>query len=729
MKFSVPLFFVILTTGFSARAESPTVSFDNDVLPILTRAGCSAGSCHSKSGGQNGFELSIFAFDTDSDYHEIVFDSRGRRIFPAAPENSLLLLKATNSIPHEGEKRFEPGSDFYNTIAKWIGEGAPRHIPNEPTIEKITVSPPEADYKKGESRQVSVTAHYSDESTRDVTHLCEFQSNDAAFAEVDHDGKIKAGSVPGAGVVIVRYLAQVSNTRVTIPPDKTLPESTYAKLKTNNEIDHYAYERFKKLGLMPPESCSDGEFIRRATLDVLGKLPEVNQIKAFLADKSPDKRSKLVDELLSDKNSIVYGDYWATKWGDLLRPNTQRVGTKPVYLLDDWIRRKFRKNTTWDAFVRELLTAQGSTHDFGPVAIFRDKREPADMAEFVAQLFLGIRLNCARCHHHPSEKWGQDDYYSMAAFFGSMKRKGQGISAPISGEPEYWWFQSGGEVKHPVTDEVMKPKAPDGPEFAEIAETKDPREVLVDWIVSPENPFFAKAIVNRLWGELFGRGIVHPVDDFRESNPATNEPLLDWLSTEFVKNGYDQKKLLRTILNSRLYQQSSLPTEHNLTDTRNFSRSYRRRLPAEVLLDSLSGLTGTVESFDGLAKNSPAMQQWNHKFSNEFLDAFGRPDPSAAPPCERAPESSVVQALHLMNSKELQRKLTESKNEWFQRLASEEDASKAVDEIYLSLLSRSPSDKELKLSTDYLVAVEKRREGIEDLVWSLINTPEFVFNH
>lgn len=730
MKINHSIILFVICLGSSLQsADNPTVSFKNDVLPILTRAGCSAGSCHSKSGGQNGFGLSIFSFDPDSDYHEIVFDARGRRIFPAAPENSLLLLKATNTIPHEGEKRFEVGSEFYKTLAKWISEGAPLSIPDEPTLDKITVSPPEAEYKKGTSREIKITAHYSNETTRDVTHLAEFQSNEAAFAQVDHEGKITAGSVPGAGVIIVRYLDKVSNTRVTIPPDTVLPDAVYAGLKTNNEIDHYAYERFKKLGLMPPEPCTDNEFIRRATLDAIGKLPTAKRVESFLADKAPDKRIKLIDELLSDENRIAYGDYWATKWGDLLRPNTQRVGTKPVYLLDDWIRQKFRTNTTWDEFVKELLTAQGSTHDYGPVAIFRDKREPADMSEFVSQLFLGIRMNCARCHHHPSEKWGQDDYYAMAAFFGAMKRKGQGISTPISGEPEYWWFQAGGEVKHPVTEAVMKPKAPDGPEFPEIDDNTDPRIVLTDWITSKENAFFAKAIVNRVWGEMFGRGIVHPVDDFRESNPPTNEPLLDWLATDFANNGFDQKKLLRRILSSRLYQQSSLPTEHNLTDTRNFSRSYRRRLPAEVLLDALSDLTGSPETFDGLAKKSRATSQWNHKFGNEFLDAFGRPDPSAAPPCERAPDSSVVQALHLMNSKGLQRKLTEDGNEWFKVLAEKESGDEIIDEIYLSLLSRKPTDDERKLTVDYLSGSEKKREAVEDVVWSLINSVEFVFNH
>ncbi|NNE91573.1 MAG: DUF1553 domain-containing protein, partial [Verrucomicrobiales bacterium] len=334
-----------------------------------------------------------------------------------------------------------------------------------------------------------------------------------------------------------------------------------------------------------------------------------------------------------------------------------------------------------------------------------------------------------RCHHHPSEKWGQDDYYSMAAFFGSMKRKGQGISAPISGEPEYWWFQPGGEVKHPVTEAVMTPKAPAGPEFPEIPDNVDPRRMFVDWAATAENPFFSKAVVNRVWGELFGRGIVHPVDDFRESNPPTNEPLLDWLAADFAKNGFDQKHLLRTILNSRLYQQSSMPNEHNLTDTRNFSRSYRRRLPAEVALDALSDLTGVPETFDGLALESRAVQQWNHKLPNDFLDAFGRPNSSAAPPCERDLNSSVVQALHMMNSKGLQRKLSGEGNGWFKGLAESQSAEKVVEDIYLALYARFPNEGEKQIAVGFVEKAENKREAAEDLFWSLLNTAEFVFNH
>ena len=723
-------FVVLLPLAPAVRAEAASISFENDVLPILTRAGCMAGSCHAKSEGQNGFALSIFSYDPDADYREIVHDARGRRIFPAAPDHSLLLLKATNQIPHEGDKRFEKDSEFYQVIRQWIAEGAPRRLENELEPAGITIDPPEAVFQKGESRSLKVVLTFSDGSTRDVTHLSEYSSNDNAFAQVDHDGKVTAGKVPGENSIVVRYVDQIAAMRLVIPPDTVLPSERYADLPRNNRIDELAYARFEELGLFPSDPCRDDEFLRRATLDVLGRLPSLEETRAFLADESPDRRAKLVDRLLGPENRFDYADFWAVKWGDLLRPNTQRVGVKPVYLFDQWIREKFRDNTPWDAFVAELLTASGSSHEYGPVAMIRDKREPDEMSEFVSQLFLGVRLNCAKCHHHPSERWSQDDYYSMAAFFGSMKRKGQGISAPISGEPEFWWFEPGGTVKHPVSEAVMVPRPPGGEPFDSIDPAADPRRVFVDWLVAKDNPHFSQAMVNRIWAEMFGKGLVDPVDDFRESNPPANAPLLEWLAEDFVANGFDQKHTLRTILNSRLYQQSSEPNEYNVGDNRNFSRSYRRRLPGEVLLDSISEITGQPEILRGLPADSRAMRQWNHLLPSDFLDAFGRPDSSAAPPCERETGGSVVQALHLMNSDSLQKKLS-AKSPWIDALLAQ-PAPKAVEEVYLRLFSRPPQKAEKATALAHLESGEEdadRRPLLEDLLWSLLNSAEFVLNH
>ncbi len=433
-----------------------------------------------------------------------------------------------------------------------------------------------------------------------------------------------------------------------------------------------------------------------------------------------------MDDLLENPN---YADHWAVKWGDLIRPNPSRVGVKPVYLLDQWLRESFRQNKPYNQMVGELLTAEGSTHEYGPVAVFRDKREPVDASSFVSQIFLGVRLDCAKCHHHPNEKWTQEDYYQLAAFFGQMSRRGQGISAPISGEAEYWWYGGKGEVQHPITEAVMVPKPPDGPEMPYVA-GQDPRARLVDWMSGSDNPFFAKAIVNRLWSDFLGRGIVDPVDDFRVSNPPTNEPLLDWLAQDFTTHGYDLKHLIRTIFNSRTYQLSAQPNEHNLADTKNFSRALKRRMSAEVLLDAVCDVTGIPDEFGGLPPKARAVQTWNHKLSSDFLDAFGRPNASQECPCERERKSSVVQALHLMNSNALQTKLSSGEGRVARLAKSDLPEPKIVTEIYLAAYNRLPGAEELQTALKFFSSPGATRQtAIEDLAWALINSAEFVFNH
>jgi len=705
--------------------EAAPVSFRNDVLPILSGNGCNAGSCHAKQGGQNGFQLTIFGFDPAADFREITRNARGRRIFPAAPEQSLILLKATKQVDHEGGERIKAGSEAYQTLANWIRQGAPVEIPGEPVLQTISVKPERGTYRKGQEQPLEVAALYSDGSKRIVTDLCEFQSPSKAFVDVSEEGVLKVGRSPGDGVVIVRYLDRVQVARVAVAPDQTWPEATYAKLPVRNEIDRLSWKRFRELGILPSDPCSDSEYIRRASLDTIGRLPAPERVRAFLADPSPDKRSRFAQELLADPN---WSDHWATKWRDITVGNTQRIGVKPVYLLDHWIRRKFRENTPYDQFVRELLTAEGNTHRDGPVALFRDQRDPEMLSAYVSRIYLGVRLDCAKCHHHPSEKWSQDDYYQMAAFFSSMRSKGQGISAPISGEPEDWWFEPGGQTKHPVTAAVMKPKPPGGAELP-IPEGVDPRSVLVDWMTSPDNPYFARAVVNRIWGEFFGRGIVHPVDDFRESNPASNDELLTWLAKDFVAHGYDLKHLMRRILDSSLYQVSSLPNKTNLADNTNFSRSLRRRLPAEVMLDAVCDVTGIRDSFDGLPTDARAVRTWNNKLPSTFLDTFGRPDPSADCPCERVLTPTMTQTLHLMNSEVLVNKLAQSGSVAEQLSKSAMLTPALVEDVYLRVFARFPNPEERMIAEKIFPATGDRRKPTEDLVWALLNTAEFVFNH
>lgn len=708
------------------RAAERKLSFVNDVLPVLSKAGCNAGACHAKPDGQNGFKLSVFAFDPKSDYRSIVKDDRGRRIFPAAPTESLLLLKPTHAIEHGGGERFKKDSGPYRLIESWIEQGMPYRQPSEADLDDISVSPAEQRYPKRATQQLTVMARYSDGSTRDVTNLADYFSNEKEIARVTESGRVSVSNLSGETVIIARFMGHVAISRITVPAEQKLPARFYTSLPSNNFIDPLVYARLEKLGLAPAELCTDSEFIRRASLDAIGVLPKPDRVREFLEDHSADKREKLIDELLANP---AYGDYWAIKWADLLRPNTQRVGVKPVYLFNQWLRESFRHNKPYDQFAREILTAQGSTHQYGPVVIFRDRREPADVVTLVSQVFLGIRMECAKCHHHPNEKWSQNDFYQLAAVFGQLHRKGQGISAPISGEAEFIWYAPGGEVRHPLTNELMPPKAPDGPAF-EAQSGGDPRAAFADWLAQPDNPFFARAAVNRVWGEIMGRGIVDPVDDFRASNPPTNEALLDALAKDFMRHGYDLKHLIRTILCSRVYQLSSEPSQYNIGDMRNFARSYRRRLPAEVMLDAVCDFVGVPENLDGLAPGSRAVQTWNNKLDSPFLDAFSRPNSSADPPCERDRGTSIVQALHLMNSPRLQAKISDAKGRAARLANSTMTPAEIVEELYLAAYARRPDDDEMKAATAVFDQPgAARKSATEDVMWALINSAEFVFNH
>lgn len=716
---------------YEASKVGPAVfsgpSFVRDVLPVMAKAGCMAGSCHAKPEGQNGFKLSVFSYDPAGDHREITKESRGRRVFPAAPEESLLLLKPTATIEHGGGERFSVGSEPYQLIARWIRGGMIYQHTNEPVLVSIDVEPSERAYKKNTSTPLRVTAKYNDGSTRDVTNLADFAANDKEIATVTDDGVIRAGTLSGETVVVARYMGHVAPSRVTIPADRRLPHEKYAALLANNFIDSLAYRRFEALGIFPSDLSNDSEFIRRSTLDAIGRLPTIEETRAFLADRGPMKRERWIERLLDGPN---YADYWANKWADLIRPNPDRVGVKSIFVLDQWLRECFRQNKPYDQFAREILAAEGTNHRDGPAVIYRDRREPPDRTTLFSQLFLGTRMECAKCHHHPNERWSQDDFYQLAAFFGPVKQKGAGLSPPISAGTEQFFFASdGGEVKHPVSGEKMTPRPPDAPAF-NVAEKKDPRVELADWLVNPDNPFFARAAVNRVWSVFFGRGFVEPVDDFRVSNPIVNEPLLNALAEDFEKNGYDLKKLMRAIMQSRLYQLSSTPTEHNLTDTKNFSRSYRRRLPAEVLLDAVNDVTGTFDEFNGCPPDTRAIQTWSYKVRSQFLEAFSRPNPSSDPPCEREMKTSVVQSLHMMNSKALQEKLARTDGRVKKLVDSKLSPEEIVGELYLAALSRGPTPHELTIARAAFAAKGATRQAAaEDVLWALLNSPEFVFNH
>ncbi|MDP7585524.1 MAG: DUF1553 domain-containing protein, partial [Verrucomicrobiota bacterium] len=708
------------------RPSGARLSFVADVLPVLGRAGCANGACHAKPKGQNGFSLSVFSFDPAADFREIVKDERGRRVFPALPAESLVLKKPTLAVEHEGGKRLEVGSPFYQIINDWISQGMLYRRAGQPELVGISVFPNEQRYPKSAEQQLVVTARFADGSTRDVTHLADFSANEKEIAEVDETGMVRVGRLSDEGVIVVRYMGQVARARITVPTDRQFNDAVYAGLPRNNFIDDLAYARFQKLGLLPSETCSDSEFMRRAFIDVIGLLPEPGEARRFLADESPDKRAELIDRLLDDP---AYADTWANRWGDLFRPNIARVGLKSAYTIDNWIRECFAANKPYDQMVREILTAKGSTHRVGPAVIYRTRREPATLTTLFSQVFLGVRMECARCHHHPNERWSQRDFYQFAAFFAETKRKGTGISPPISAGTEFIYHAPGGSVRHPVSREVLKP-TPLAATPLNIPAGTDPRETLAEWLLTPENPFLARAMANRVWGQFLGRGIVHPVDDFRATNPPVNPELLDALAADFAGHDFDLRHLMRRIMNSRLYQLSSLPNKTNVQDTSSFSRFYRRRISAENLHDILVQMSGVESGFNNLRLDARSVELWTTRMDSALLESFGLPNSSENCPVERDDRPSMVQALHLMNSDKLQAKLAD-KNGRAAKLGQEDKPSdEVVNELYLALYSRWPSDEEKRVALEAFKGGDaKRHEAVEDIIWALINTAEFVFNH
>lgn len=727
----IPLLGVSLLSGW-VSAEQPVnpalnaeptlpVTFELDIQPLLTRFACNSGPCHGKARGQNGFALSLLGFDSEFDYAAIVQEGRGRRIFRGAPEESLLLRKATGEVPHGGGARFEVGSSHYNLLVEWIRAGSPKTPADAPKLVKVEVEPKHKSLSPKEAIQLRVIAEYSDGRTRDVTDGSAFQSNDRTIASVSQDGVLEAGTIPGEAAIMVRYMNNISVCGVTIPLPEKVPDEVYAGLPRKNQVDELVWQKLKLLGYLPSSPATDSTFHRRAYLRAIGRLPTLEETRAFLADTTPDKRDRLIDHLLEQPE---YADFWANKWADLLRPNPYRVGIKAVWNLDSWLREAFRQNMPYDQFVRELLTAKGSTWRNGATVIFRDRPDSVEIGSSVSQLFLGIRLECAKCHQHPFEVYSQDDFYGFASIFSRVGHIG-GLSPPISGGEEIIYTSASGELRHGRTGQPVPPKFLKG-EVLQTTPDEDPREQLVDWMTSESNPHFARVMANRVWAEIMGQGLVDPVDDIRATNPPTNEALLNFLADDFRQHGYDIKHLIRTIMTSHVFGLSSHPTDRNATDVRNFSRYYRQRLRAEVLLDAVNDVLETEESFSAMPPGSRATQVWTYRSSSLFLDTFGRPDPNQDPPCERTSDSTTPQILHLMNSPELNKKLALDAALPAQLAASSESNEKIVEEAYLLTYGRFPTPEEIQKGVA-IIPEKDRRVAVEDLFWALMNTPEFLF--
>ncbi len=721
-----------LMVSVDAVERIQPVNFPNQIVPIFTKNGCNGGGCHGKSGGQNGFRLSLLGFEPADDYVYLVKESRGRRLFPTAPDRSLLLLKPTGTLPHGGGKRIEADSDEYRLLIRWIEQGMPYGNANDPVVTRIEVIPKERTMPLEAEQQLVVLAHYSNGSIEDVTRSALYEVNDKDMAKVDSSGDVQLFQQPGDVAVMVRYQSQVAVFRATVPLGAAVADLP----APNNFVDELVFKKLRSMGMPASPSSDDSTFLRRVTIDVAGRLPTAKETEAFLADKRPDKRDRWIETLL---DSPGYADYFANKWSALLR-NKRNSDTdkRATYAFHDWIRDSLLENKPYDRFVRDILAASGELSRNPAVAWFRQVKEPTAELEDTAQLFLGMRLQCAQCHHHPFEKWSQRDYYRLAAFFTQVSRK------PGERPGEEIIFTRRGQAQA-INKKTRQPEpaAGLGATPVALASDQDPRQALVDWMVDPKNPFFARALANRYWKHFFGRGLVDPEDDMRETNPPSDPDLLDALAKHFISSHYDLKDLVRTICRSQTYQLSALPNGFNQKDKSTFSRFYPKRLAAEVLLDAVNQVTAAENRFEGLPAGTEAVQLPDNSFNNSsyFLTVFGRPDASSSCECERSQDASLAQSLHLLNAKEIQEKLTAESGR-AAALAKDEkrlDAEK-IGELYRWVYSRSPSAEELKVAIGYLQKVAERkseketplqvkRRAYEDMLWALINTKEFLFNH
>jgi hypothetical protein len=709
-----------IPVSVSGFATGRPVDFRTEIEPLLSKHGCNAGGCHGKASGQNGFKLSLFGFDAEFDHAAITREARGRRVFPANPDRSLFLLKASGRVPHGGGRRLHPDGADYQIVRRWIAAGAPASAPDAPKVVKLRMLPADGVLQPGQVQQLAVLADYSDGSTRDVTRQSEFASNLDVVAVVETDGLVKARQQSGEAAVMARHMGYVAVFRAMVPHGPRLAE--IANFQPNNAVDELALAKWKKLGLRPSLTCDDATFVRRVMIDLCGRLPTAAEAKAFLDDTSADKRSKLIDKLL---DSPDYPAYFALKWGSILRNSNLAGADQAAVAFHHWLKDMIARNRPYDEFVRGVVAAAGEWQDAPAVNWLWQNRDDQlhQVTADVAQVFLGVRLQCAKCHHHPYERWGQADYYGLAGFFTRLGRKSFGQPPPYyaSATP------TTGE-KNPLTGKTPEPKYPDGPE-AKFTPDEDPRHALVDWMVKPDNPFFAKALVNRLWGHFLGRGLVHEVDDLRETNPPSNPELLDALAKDFVEHKYDVKSVIRVILNSRVYQLSAEPTEHNKNDRQNFARYYARRLPAEVFLDAVNTTCGTRGGFNGVSASARAIDLPHEGFGSYFLDTFDRPKRVTVCECERSTGATFGQVLLLANSDEIENKIADGNGRVAKLMKDKKPVAEVIEELYLTAYSRRPTTAEAARITTYINTADNKPKAIEDVLWVLLNSKEFMFNH
>lgn len=704
----------------------PKVGFSDRVLPVIWKAGCNGGACHASQHGKGGFTLSVMGFDPPADRLAIVRDRMQRRVNLLQPEESLLLKKPLMEMPHGGGRRLTKGSLDYAILRAWIAGGAAEPQADAPKVAKITVFPAERLGRPGFTQQLRVEATYSDGKVRDVTAWAKFDTMDDAVVSVSPAGLITAVG-RGQGPVMVRFEGQAEISMAVVPFSDAVQ---LAGWQNNNFIDELAAAKFRELGIEPSGLCDDAAFVRRAFLDATGSLPTVEESKAFLDSTDPEKRKKLVDRLLGltgDPAQDIYNDryasLWTLKWADLIRNTSTQLGDQGMWALHNWLRESFRTNKPFDAFVRELVTAKGSIFSNGPANYYRIANNPPDLAETTSQLFLGIRLQCAKCHHHPFEKYSQADYYGFAAFFSRVGTKTSSEFGNFGGE-QVVMVRSNGEVAHPKTGKIMPPTPLDG---APVDDPLDRRIGLAKWLTSPENELFARNVVNRYMGYLLGRGLVDPIDDMRATNPPSNPALMQALARDFRSSGFNVKHLMRTIMNSRLYQLDSQPTPQNAADTRFYSHYKVKRISAEPLLDAIDYATGSQTKFPNLPPGTRAIDLPDSNYPNPFLVTFGKPKRASVCECERTPDENLAQALHTLNGDVVATKIADSNGRIAKLIKEQKPHEEIVTELYLAALSRRPTSAEIEASQTFLKEAPSAQECYQDLLWALINSKQFLF--
>ena len=726
-------------TQSGLAASGDVISFRNDVLPVLSKAGCNSGGCHGALAGKGGFKLSLFGYNPEADYLAITRESRGRRVEVADPGASLLLLKPSAALRHKGGKRFDVDSDDYRILANWIAQGAPGPKDGDAKLTSLAVSPPESRVRIGETLKITVRATFSDGQEKDVTRWAKFTSADETVASVDAAGNVAIVG-PGEGAVTAWYSSRIVIARVTSPYSSSIPPAVFAKSPRANLVDELVLAQLQRLNLKPSPPAGDATFVRRAYLDTIGRLPTPAEVELFVNDSASDKFERLADGLMRTPDFI---DYWTYKWSDLLLVNGAKLRPDSVKAYYGWIRQRVAENTPWDQFVRQVVTARGSAVEDGESNFYAVHQDPEAMAENVSQAFLSLSIGCARCHNHPLEKWTNDQYYQFANLFSRVRAKGWGGDARSGDGKRTLYVESHGDLNQPRTGKPQPPAPLDAPSIP-VDDTRDRREILADWLTAPENPYFARAIANRVWANFMGIGLVESVDDLRASNPASNEKLLAALAAYTIEKRYDLRLLMRLILTSYTYRRSSEVLPENRDDRRHYSRFFPRRLTAEVMSDAIADVTQVPDKYTELAlndgstektsfytNNARALQLYDSTVKSYFLKTFGRNQREITCECERSNQPSLVQVLHLSNGSTINDKLSAKEGRLAEMLAANQPPEQLIREAWLLCLGRLPTDREKSEFISLLAgaAPDEKGQVAEDIFWSLLTSREFLFQH